>query len=150
MQQHAGYGPRLRRLIGDDLRIQLAGRFDNRQVGAVLGQFDALVVPSIWYENSPLAIMEAQAAGLPVLTSALGGMAELVRDEVDGLHFAPGDAADLARQIQRLRDDPALLLRLRSKVQPPATIDHEMQTLLHIYQHSIWSVTKPYSVVQRD
>jgi glycosyltransferase involved in cell wall biosynthesis len=74
MQQHAGYGPRLRRLIGDDLRIQLAGRFDNRQVGAVLGQFDALVVPSIWYENSPLAIMEAQAAGLPVLTSALGGI----------------------------------------------------------------------------
>jgi glycosyltransferase involved in cell wall biosynthesis len=134
LQQHAAYVPQLRRAIGKHPHIHLAGRFDNTRIGAVLSQFDALVVPSIWYENSPLAIMEAQAAGLPVLTSALGGMAELVRDEVDGLHFKPGDAADLARQIQRLRSDLDLLPRLRRGVQPPATIEEEMGQLMAIYR----------------
>ena len=58
----------------------------------MLAGLDATVAPSLWYENSPLAIMEAHAAGRPVLTSALGGMAELVRDGVDGLLF-PGSLA---------------------------------------------------------
>jgi glycosyltransferase involved in cell wall biosynthesis len=54
---------------------------------------DWFVVPSIWWENSPLVIQEAFMAGRPVLCSNLGGMAEKGRDGVDGLHFAVGDAA---------------------------------------------------------
>lgn len=134
LEQHPAYSERLRRAIGGDTRIRLAGRFENSRVGEVLAGCDALVVPSLWYENSPLAIMEAQAAGRPVLTSALGGMAELVRDEVDGLHFRAGDARDLARQIGRLRDDPGLLVRLVDAVAPPATIDAEMTVMLRIYE----------------
>jgi hypothetical protein len=64
-------------------------------------------------------------------------MAELVRDEIDGLHFWPGHAEDLARQLQRLRADPALLPRLRRGVVAPASIDDEMQTLMGIYQRVI-------------
>jgi glycosyltransferase involved in cell wall biosynthesis len=140
-KQHVGYGEQLRRLIGSDPRIRLAGRFENSRLNEVLAQCDAMVTPSVWYENSPLAIMEAHAAGRPVITSALGGMAELVRHEVDGLHFHPGDAADLARQIQRLRSEPGLLARLRAGISPAATIDDEMTTLQAIYsmvieQHS--------------
>jgi glycosyltransferase involved in cell wall biosynthesis len=81
--------------------------------------------------------MEAHAAGRPVLTWALGGMAELVRDEVDGLHFQPGDAEDLARQIERLRGEPGLLGRLASGVAPPATIDAEMAVMLRIYESAL-------------
>jgi glycosyltransferase involved in cell wall biosynthesis len=134
LNQHAHYSRRLRAQIDSDPRITLAGRFDNSRIAEVLGGFDATIVPSIWYENSPLAIMEAHAAGRPVLTSALGGMAELVRDEIDGLHFRAGDAADLARQIQRLRENPELLSRLRSGVRTPSSIDAEMQRLMQIYQ----------------
>jgi glycosyltransferase involved in cell wall biosynthesis len=133
LEQHAAYSRKLRALVGDDPRIELAGRFDNRRLAAVLGGCDATVVPSLWYENSPLAIMEAHAAGRPVLTSDLGGMAELVRNEVDGLLFRPGDAADLARQIGRLRDEPGLLARLRAGVHMPATIADEMDELDRIY-----------------
>lgn len=137
LAQNPEYTARLQRMIGDDPRIRLAGPFDNRQAAEVLGRLHAIVVPSLWYENSPLAIQEAQAAGRPVLTSALGGMAELVRDGIDGLHFRPGDADDLARQIQRLRVEPGLLARLRSQARPPVTIDEEMPELLGLYEGAL-------------
>ena len=144
IEQDRRYSQRLEQLAANDPRIRFAGRFDNARVAEVLASLDATVVPSIWYENSPLAIMEAHAAGRPVITSALGGMAELVRDEVDGLHVRPNDAADLARQIQRLRDDPSLLQRLRVGVTPPMTIEAEMQTLLSIYERALLSrVVRP-------
>jgi glycosyltransferase involved in cell wall biosynthesis len=127
------YVARLRRLAGDDRRVQLHGRFENQRAAEILGGLDVAVVPSIWYENSPLAIMEAHAAGTPVVTAALGGMAELVRDGVDGLHFAPADSADLARQLQRLLDKPELLPQLRAGVTMPRAIDDEMRQLSAIY-----------------
>jgi glycosyltransferase involved in cell wall biosynthesis len=68
------------------------------------------------------------------VTAALGGMAELVRDGVDGLHYASADAADLARQLQRLLDEPELLPTLRSGVTMPRTIDDEMCQINTIYQ----------------
>jgi glycosyltransferase involved in cell wall biosynthesis len=128
------YVNQLKTQIGADLRIRLAGPFANDQAVHVFGNTDAVVVPSIWYENSPLAILEAHAAGRAVITSALGGMAELVHDEVDGLHFRPGDPGDLARQIQRLRDEPELLERLSAGVRPPASVDDEMVELMAAYQ----------------
>ena len=68
----------------------------------VLAGFDVLVVPSTWYENSPLTIHEARQCGVPVIASRLGGMEELVHDGVDGALFAPGDSVDLARVIRSL------------------------------------------------
>ena len=136
LTQHGAYGRKIEALASGEPRIRLAGRFANSQISEVLGACHATVVPSLWYENSPLAIMEAHAAGRPVLTSALGGMAELVRDEVDGLQFRPGDVADLARQIGRLCTEPGLLERLGQGVRPPATLDDEMGVLLQIYAAS--------------
>jgi glycosyltransferase involved in cell wall biosynthesis len=72
----------------------------------VLNNVDAIVVPSIWVENSPLVIHEAQQARVPVIAADMGGMAEYVHHEVNGLLFAPRDSADLARQMQRFVDDP--------------------------------------------
>ncbi len=135
------YVESVRRLAGDDPRIQLHGRFTNSAVASILADLDLLVVPSIWYENSPLAIMEAQAAGTPVVTSALGGMAELVRDGVDGLHFQPADAADLARALQRLIDEPELLPTLRAGATMPRAIDDEMRQLVSIYDRVMQPMT---------
>jgi glycosyltransferase involved in cell wall biosynthesis len=130
------YINRLRQLAGDDARIHFEGRFENARVAEILSGLDVTVTPSTWYENSPLAILESRAAGTPVVTAALGGMAELVRDGVDGLHFRPGDAADLARQLQRLLDEPDLLPRLRAGVarNVPRSIEDEMRQLMEIYQ----------------
>ncbi|MFQ3661910.1 MAG: glycosyltransferase, partial [Chloroflexaceae bacterium] len=133
-EQNPSYTRRLQTLMGADPRMTLAGPFSSEQLPTVLSELDLTVVPSIWYENSPLTIREAHATGRPVITSRLGGMAELVRDEIDGLHFAPGDAGDLARQIQRLRNEPGLLERLRAGVRRPPSIDDEMAELIEAYR----------------
>lgn len=137
LDQHPTYTQRLRNLMGKDARITLAGRFANGRIAEILATVDALIVPSIWYENSPLTILEAQTAGRPVIASAFGGMAELVQDEVDGLHFRPGEAKDLARQIKRLRDEPGLLARLVAGVRTPTSIDEELDCLLATYTRII-------------
>ncbi|WP_322814514.1 glycosyltransferase family 4 protein [Chloroflexus sp.] len=131
--QNPAYTNHLRRLTGDDSGIQIAGKFRHDQLADILSKVDVIVVPSIWYENSPLTILEAHAAGRPVICSRLGGMVELVRDEVDGLLFTPNDDRDLARQLQRLRTEPGLLERLRDGIQPPRTFADELEELLQHY-----------------
>jgi len=81
----------------------------------VFDRIDALVVPSIWLENSPLVIHEAQQARVPVLTADLGGMAEYVQEGVNGLLFTPRDARSLATRMQQLMDAPELARSLGSR-----------------------------------
>ncbi|HNS64376.1 MAG TPA: glycosyltransferase, partial [Anaerolineaceae bacterium] len=85
------------------------------------------------YENTPNVILESFTCGVPVIASNLGGMAELVQDGRGGMLFAPGDARDLARQVERLIADPALLSRLREGIPPVRTVEDEMDELEAIY-----------------
>jgi glycosyltransferase involved in cell wall biosynthesis len=93
-------------------KVVFHGHFDNRTIARVYEQFDVLVVPSIWFENSPITIHESFLFETPVVTSNIGGMAELVRDGMDGLHFEVGDAHDLALKLARFCDQPGLRSRL--------------------------------------
>lgn len=94
-------------------RVKWMGEYRNQSiVPDVFDRVDAIVVPSIWAENSPLVIHEAQQARVPVITAAAGGMAELVADGVNGLVFPHRDVRGLAAAMQRFLDDPALAARL--------------------------------------
>ena len=94
-------------------RIEWMGPFEHTALGAkVLDHAHALVVPSIWEENSPLVIHEAQENRLPVITANVGGMAEYVHDEINGLLFKHRDRVDLARAMQAAIDDPAGMVKL--------------------------------------
>lgn len=117
-----------------DPRIQVDGPYDRAQLAQVLGSIDVLVVPSTWHENAPFVVLEARAAGLPVLASRFGGLVEVVRDEVDGELFAAGDANDLAMRLQRLIDEPARLQRYRAAVQPPKTLATAVDEFEAIYR----------------
>jgi glycosyltransferase involved in cell wall biosynthesis len=75
-----------------------------------LADADIFVLPSRG-DNAPMAILEAMAAGLPVVTTRVGGIPELVADEETGLLVAPDDAAELAHAIERLAVDPELRAR---------------------------------------
>ena len=129
------YVAQLRALAGDDPRIQFHDRFAHRELPAILQNLDFLVAPSIWYENSPLAIMEAYAADLPVICSDHGGMVEMVNAGEDGMRFRPGDVADLAGVMQRILDDVALAQRLQAGARARTVIDveEEMRRLSAIY-----------------
>ena len=97
-------------------RIQWLGEYQNERIMEdVFNRVDAIVVPSIWEENSPLVIHEAQQARVPVVTADVGGMAEYVRHEANGLLFKPRDRRALAEQMQRLVDDPRLASRLGAR-----------------------------------
>ncbi len=128
------YTAHLRRLMAGDERLKLVGVYHRQEVSQVLRGLDVIVVPSLWYENSPNAILEAFAHHTPVIASNLGGMAELVRDGENGLLFAPGDADDLARQLRRLLDDPRLLPALRAGIGPVKSMAQEMDELEEIYR----------------
>ena len=128
------YAQRLRLLAHQDPRLNLAGVYERAQVSRVLQGLDVIVVPSVWYENSPNTILEALAHRTPAIVSNLGGMAELVQDDVNGLRFAPGDASSLATGLQRLLDDPELLPRLKTGIQPVKSVAEEMTELQEIYQ----------------
>lgn len=124
---HPAYAARLRELIGGDVRIEMCGTFQERgSFDEALRPLHATVVPSIWYENSPNAILEPFAHGVPVLTSDLGGMAELVRHEKSGLLFRPGDPDSLGEQIDRLLREPGLLAGLRAGVPEVKSIEQEI------------------------
>ncbi|HOO89880.1 MAG TPA: glycosyltransferase [Syntrophales bacterium] len=81
----------------------------------VFNHCDAIVVPSIWMENSPLVIHEAQQARLPVITADIGGMSEHVHHEVNGLLFHHRSVLSLSEQMQRFIDDPDFALRLGNR-----------------------------------
>ena len=123
----------LRSLAGDDERINFAGPFQRERVGEVLSGLDVLVVPSRWYENQPGVILEAFAAGMPVIAANLGGMSEFVKHEENGLLFEREDTADLARQLRRLGEEPGLLERLRAGIGPVKTVKEDVDELERLY-----------------
>lgn len=131
------YVRELRALASNDARITFAGTFPRERIGRTLGAIDVLVVPSRWYENSPLVIFEAFAAGVPVVATDLGGMAEAVASEGDGLLFELEDVDDLARQLRRLIEEPGLIARLRAGIGPVKTVEEDAAQLERLYERLI-------------
>jgi len=90
---------------GDD-HITFAGPYQEAEASRVFADMDVLIVASTWYENTPLVMFDAFAAGVPVIISDLGGMSEMIAEK-NGLVFTTGDAAALQRQIERVAGDPS-------------------------------------------
>jgi glycosyltransferase involved in cell wall biosynthesis len=138
----AGGGPNAAR---DEARLRtmnrhpgvvLRGRFDNRRIAEILRALDVLVVPSRWWENSPLTLHEAVMADMAAVTADHGGMREIAERFGNMLTFAPGDAADLGRVLRRFLDEPALLESLRPR-RAVRTLEDDVSGLLARYQRLI-------------
>lgn len=117
--------------------IRWQGKYTGHKVWDVLAQTDVLVMPSRWHENSPNAILEAFEMGVPVIATNLGGMAELVQHEKNGLLFELNDAEDLSRQIKRLLDETGLMKSLYEGIPPVKTINEEMEEILLLYEQCL-------------
>ncbi|HNS49560.1 MAG TPA: glycosyltransferase family 4 protein [Anaerolineae bacterium] len=109
------------------------GGFPPADLGRILQDLDVLVVPSTWYENNPLVILEAFAAGIPVIAGDIGGMAELVQPNVNGLLFRVGDPGDLASRMSMMLD-PARLEQCRGGTPVPASHDELGATVERVYR----------------
>lgn len=118
------YVARLRSAVGDG-DVQFLGPFDNQDAAAIFSEIDVLVVPSLWWENAPLTIHEAILTGTPVITADFGGMADFVRHGDNGLLFTVGDAADLARHMSFLLEDPTRVDSLRKPAVPMKRMEQD-------------------------
>lgn len=98
-----------------------------------MADVDWVVVPSLWWENAPLVILEAQAAGRPVIASGIGGMAEMVKDGETGLLVPPGDAAALAEALRTAAGDADLWARLAA-AQPRTSHERFVDAHLDLYR----------------
>lgn len=127
------YGRQLASQVHRSHRIRFTGPVSRTELVRLYGDFDVLCVPSLWNECCPLTIQESQMAGRPCVVSALGGMAELVRHDVDGLQVPPGDVEAWTAALERLVDEPELLSRLAASAPPVPTIDEHVDALLEIY-----------------
>ncbi|WP_299033105.1 glycosyltransferase [uncultured Pseudokineococcus sp.] len=106
-------------------RVVFHGRLPGEHVQALVAGAVAAVVPSRWYENAPLSVTEALAAGVPAVVTDLGGAPELVRDGVDGLVVAPERPEALAGALSRLLADPLAAGRMGALGRERVLVEHD-------------------------
>jgi glycosyltransferase involved in cell wall biosynthesis len=105
-QDQAYYAELQQRASG--LSISFRGTFASERTPEIMAQTDILVIPSTWYENSPLILLQALATHTPVVVANVLGLTEFVAPGVMGFHFERGSVSSLAEILKRLGDDPAL------------------------------------------
>ena len=130
-----GYLERLKKAaasIPGDIRFH--GRYEPEDVSRILSSLDVLVVPSVWYGSYSIVIREGFLAGVPVVASGHGAMAEAIEHGVNGLLFAPGDAADLATQLRRLLEEPGLRERLAAHPKQVSAVQENAARHLNLYR----------------
>ena len=132
-QGGSAYTQQLKRLAVSDPRIVFQLPVENAQVIPLLRDYHLVAVPSRVLETGPLVILEAFAARVPVLGANLGGIAESVRNGVDGLLVEPDSVQDWSQTVQRCCEDPVLLTQLRDGIRPPRGMDIVAQEMMTIY-----------------
>jgi glycosyltransferase involved in cell wall biosynthesis len=137
----AGSGPLLGTLQSRFPLAKFTGHLTGEALQTTLRGASVIVVPSEWYENSPISILEAMAHGKPVVASRIGGIPELVRDGETGLLFEPKRTRDLSSRIRMLLGDSDLRSRLgreaRRIVETEYTLQAHGAALLSLYESLI-------------
>ena len=115
----------------------MAGKYDHDHLPRLMAEIDWVVVPSRWWENSPLVIQEAFLHGRPVICSDIGGMAEKVADGVNGLHFRAGDPLSLARVLETAIDTPGLWEELQANIAEIYDMEDHITSLRAMYRDQL-------------
>jgi glycosyltransferase involved in cell wall biosynthesis len=126
--------------------VRFLGRVDKQRVDSLIRTARAIVVPSIWLENAPMAVLEAMGAGTAVIASRIGGIPELFEDGVEGLLVPPGDVDLLARAMRTLADDAALARHMgeagRARAAKDFSPEKHLEGLRAVYSQAIEIATR--------
>ena len=127
--------------IGLQQKIIFHGQCVPDDVRRLIGKASLLLFPSIWYEVFGLVIVEAYQQGVPVAAAKIGTPAFIVRDGETGVHFKPGDVADMADRLSALAKNPDVLIRMgrkaRAEYEAYYTPEKNLKCLLEIYEEAI-------------
>jgi glycosyltransferase involved in cell wall biosynthesis len=132
LYKHPEYARRLENLADGLETVMFCGTYPRESSAEVYSKIDVLVVPSLWYDF-PLIIYEAFATKTPVIATNLGGMAEAVSHEVNGLVFERGNVEDLVHQIRRVVSEPGLIKKLKSGIPRVKTVAEDVDEIEEIY-----------------
>lgn len=136
---YEAYESELRALAGP--AVEWGVKYAPADVYALLADLDCLIVPSIWWENSPLTFHESFLAGVPVITADVGGMAEQVR-EGGGLTFRHRDPDSLREVVQRIIGKPEILDNLRASIPGVQSLPEQVDILLEWYSNLVARKTR--------
>jgi glycosyltransferase involved in cell wall biosynthesis len=132
LQGPESYVARLAIAATGEQRIAFLPAVPPHAVTDAMRGYDFVAIPSRWVENAPMVALESLAAGTPLLGARIGGIAEIVRDDVDGVLVTPDDARAWGSAISALAHDPRRVAKLRAAVRPPRAMGDvaaEMSTL---------------------
>lgn len=132
----AGAGPieeDLRRAAAPHPHIRFLGRLDSSEVVDLLTGAQFSVIPSEWYENNPLGVIESLCAGTPVAGADIGGIPELI-SPASGLTFRPGDSAQLAATLRSMRDTAFDHADIAAEARARFAPERHLEQLLKIYR----------------
>ena len=123
--------------------VRFVGRLGREEVYDAMKKAAFVVVPSVWQEPFGLIVAEAFARGTPVLGARVGAITEMLDDQVTGLHFAAGDADDLAKKVTwawgHLPELAIMGKNARRVYEDRYTANHNYRLLMKIYDHAIGS-----------
>jgi glycosyltransferase involved in cell wall biosynthesis len=114
-------------------RVRFYGAYQNSDMPRLMQNIDWTIIPSIWWENSPIVIQESFFHGRPMICSNIGGMAEKITDGVDGLHFRVGSSEDLVDRLTEALTTPGLWEKLRAGIKRPISYEECAQQHLDLY-----------------
>jgi glycosyltransferase involved in cell wall biosynthesis len=132
MTEHAVV-TRLKSIVGPDAWVTFGGELDAVGVRTLLNRIDVVCCPSRVVEGGPTVALEANAAGVPVIGSAIPALSELVRDDVDGRLYPPGNARALAAILADLAANPERVDDWRRNLSPVRTMDDVTADYLAVY-----------------
>src|SRR5918998_716984 len=115
-------------------RVRFYGSYQNSEMPRLMQSIDWTIIPSIWWENSPIVIQESFYHGRPMICSNIGGMAEKITDGVDGLHFRVGSSEDLVDHVTEALTNPGLWDRLRAGIKQPISYEECARQHLDLYR----------------
>lgn len=113
--------------------ITFRGTFPREELPARLAEFDVLVIPSRWYENSPLVLLYALATRTPVIVTDVKGMSEFVKDGFNGYTFQKNSVEHLTSVMQRIVDDPSSVERLSQNAAYTKDVSDHAADVLKLY-----------------
>lgn len=134
----AGSGPMEDALRKQYPGVEFLGHVSGKALVDVVSRASVIVVPSEWYENCPMSVLEAMAYGKPVVGARMGGIPELVTDGETGLLFDAGNAAELKEQLNKLMSDTPFRARMgaaaRDKAAREFSLAKHNEGLIDIYR----------------
>ena len=115
-------------------RIKFHGSYRQDELPGLMAEIDWVIVPSIWWENSPVVIQEAFLHRRPLIVSGIGGMAEKIRNGTDGLHFRTDSPESLADKLGRALREDGLWEQLSAAAPRPSDLAAFAAEHLALYQ----------------